>query len=123
MGHENHKNIRFLTNTGPDPLKPAKLPPIQHSILGHYRQASDTAFKWRFAGGPMMARFYGSAHDVYATYYFDALCFGGVTPKSQMSHNSSYFLHFVCKNSHFELPQKCMRFKMLINSNNVKNCH
>ena len=31
---ENYKNIGFLSNTGPDPLKITKLP-IQHSLLGH----------------------------------------------------------------------------------------
>ena len=50
---ENHKNIEFLSNTGLDPLK--KLP-SQHPMLGHYRHASETPFKWRFAGGPMMVR-------------------------------------------------------------------
>ena len=43
---ENYKNIGFLSNTGPGPLKITKLP-IQHSML---------AFKWRFAGGPLMVR-------------------------------------------------------------------
>ena len=48
---ENYKNIGFLSNIGPDPLKITKLP-IQHSMLGHHRPASETPFKWRFAGGP-----------------------------------------------------------------------
>ena len=52
---ENYTNIGFLSNTGPDLLKITKLP-IQHSMLGHYRPASETPFIWRFAGGPMMAR-------------------------------------------------------------------
>ena len=52
---ENHKNIGFLCNTSPDPLKITKLP-SQHSMLGHHRHASETPFQWRFAGGPMMAR-------------------------------------------------------------------
>ena len=30
--------------------------PSQHSMSGHHRHASETPFKWRFAGGPMMAR-------------------------------------------------------------------
>ena len=29
----------------------------QHSMLGHHRPASETPFKWRSAGGQMMARF------------------------------------------------------------------
>ena len=33
------KNIRFLSNSGPDPLKITKLP-IQHSMLGHHRPAN-----------------------------------------------------------------------------------
>ena len=35
---ENHKNIGFLSNTGPDPLK-------NHSVLGYNRPASETPFK------------------------------------------------------------------------------
>ena len=53
---KNHKNIGFLSNTGPDPLKITKVP-SQHSMLGHYRYASKTPFKCRFTGGTMMARF------------------------------------------------------------------
>ena len=41
---KNHKNIEFLSNTGPDPLEFSKLP-SQHSTLGHHRQASETPFK------------------------------------------------------------------------------
>ena len=51
---ENYKNIGFLNKTGSDPLKITKLP-IQHSILGHQLPASETSFKWRFAGGPLMS--------------------------------------------------------------------
>ena len=46
----------FLSNTGPNPLKITKLP-RQHLMLGHHRHASETPFKWRFAGGSVMARF------------------------------------------------------------------
>ena len=52
---ENYKNIGFLNNTGPDPLKITKLP-SQHSMLGHHRLASETPFKWRVAGGSVMTR-------------------------------------------------------------------
>ena len=52
-GHKNHKNSGFLCNTGPDPLQITKLQ-SQHSMLGHHRPASETPFKWRFTGGPMM---------------------------------------------------------------------
>ena len=41
---ENHKNIGFLSNTGPDPLKNYK------ASVG-----PSSAFKCCFAGGPMMA--------------------------------------------------------------------
>ena len=43
-GLKNHKNIEFLSNTGPDPLEFSKLP-SQHSTLGHHRHASETSFK------------------------------------------------------------------------------
>ena len=46
-----HKNIGFLSNTGPDPLKITKLP--SHSPV----PVSKRPFQWHFAGGPMMARF------------------------------------------------------------------
>ena len=45
-----HKNLGFLSNTGSDPLKITKLP-SQYSMLGHHQPASETSFKWRFAGG------------------------------------------------------------------------
>ena len=54
---ENQKNIGFRSNTCPEPLKVTKLS-SQHSMLGYHRYASETPFKWRFAGGPMMARLY-----------------------------------------------------------------
>ena len=38
--------------------------PSQHSMLGHHRPASETPFKWRFAGRPMMA---------YKLWYLDPL--------------------------------------------------
>ena len=34
LNPKNHKNIRFPSNSGPDPLKITKLP-SQHSILGY----------------------------------------------------------------------------------------
>ena len=49
------QNVGFLCNTGLDPLKITK-PPSQHLMLGHHRHASETPFKWRLAGGSMMAR-------------------------------------------------------------------
>ena len=52
---KNHKNIGFLSNIGPDPLKITKLLG-QHSMLGHGQHAGETPFKWRLAGGPIMAR-------------------------------------------------------------------
>ena len=51
---ENHKNIGFLSTTGLDRLKITKLP-SQRWMLGHHQHTSETPFKWRFAGGPMMA--------------------------------------------------------------------
>ena len=52
---KNHKkNIGFLCNIVPDPLKITKLP-SQHSMLGRHWHTSETPFLWCFAGGPMMA--------------------------------------------------------------------
>ena len=31
--------------------------PSQHTALGHYLPTSETPYKWRFAGGPIVARF------------------------------------------------------------------
>ena len=43
---KNHKTIGFLSNTSPDHIKIHKLP-SQYSMLGHYRQASETPFTQR----------------------------------------------------------------------------
>ena len=53
---EKSQKIGFLSNTDADPLKITKLP-SQHSKSGHPRPTSETRFKWRFAGGSIMARF------------------------------------------------------------------
>ena len=53
---KNHKNVGFLSNTGPDPLKNHKATKPD-SMLGRHGHASQTPFEWRFAGGPMMAHF------------------------------------------------------------------
>ena len=53
---KDHEKIGVLSNTVPDPLKIAKLLG-QNSMLGHHQDASETPYKWRFAGGPMIARF------------------------------------------------------------------
>ena len=47
---ENHKNIGFLSNTGPDPLKNHK------ATKPAFNVGLSSPFNWRFAGGPMMAR-------------------------------------------------------------------
>ena len=55
---KNHKNIGFLSSTGPDPLKNHKAtkPAFNVGSLWH-QSARETPFKWRFAGGLMMALF------------------------------------------------------------------
>ena len=49
---ENHKNIGFHSNTGPDPLKNHKAtkPVFNVGTSSHHRHAR------RFAGGPLMTR-------------------------------------------------------------------
>ena len=37
---KNHKNIGFLSNTGPDPINITQ-PPSQHLMLGHHWHASE----------------------------------------------------------------------------------
>ena len=32
--------------------------PSQQIAMGHYQPANETPIKWRFAGGPILARFY-----------------------------------------------------------------
>ena len=56
----NYKNIGFLSNTGPDPLKIAKLP-SQHSILGHYWHTSLMRFKCWVNYGPLVMVFVWSS--------------------------------------------------------------
>ena len=47
---ENHKNIVFFINTGPDPIEnlKAKHVPSQHYMTGQHRSASETPFKMTF---------------------------------------------------------------------------
>ena len=53
---KNHKNIEFPSRTCPDRLKIHNaIKPA--SMFGHHRPASERPYKWRFAGGPMMAHF------------------------------------------------------------------
>ena len=52
---KNHK--QFPSQTGPDPLEITKLP-NQHSRMGHFRPACETPFQWRFAGRPIIVRFW-----------------------------------------------------------------
>ena len=54
---KNHKNIGFFSNTGPDHLKNHKVTkPAFNNVPSTVRQRNAISFKWRFAGGPMMAR-------------------------------------------------------------------
>ena len=53
------QSYRFLSNTGPDPLKNHKLP-SQHSMLGHHWPAREPHFngvRWRFDDGPLLMVF------------------------------------------------------------------
>ena len=56
---ENHKNIGFLSNTGPNPLKIIKLPSqIQRwTIIGPRAKHHLMAFRWRAVGGPHIVVF------------------------------------------------------------------
>ena len=47
---KSHKNIGFPSNIDSDPLKSTKLP-SQHSMVGHYRYASETPFQWHSLAG------------------------------------------------------------------------
>ena len=51
---KNHKNIGFLSNTGPDPLKITK-PQSRQSMLGHHQHSRETPFQWHFADVLMLA--------------------------------------------------------------------
>ena len=46
---ENHKAVGFLKKTGPDP--------IENHKTTHPAFNVGQSFKWRFAGGPLMAKF------------------------------------------------------------------
>ena len=60
-----HKNIGFLSNTRPDPLKYHKATCIKpNSMLGHNRQASETPFNWSFAGRPIMSAYSGTGFSL-----------------------------------------------------------
>ena len=50
-----HKNIGFLSNTGPDPQKNHKATKPAFNVGQSSAPASETPFRWHFAGGPMIA--------------------------------------------------------------------
>ena len=52
-----HKNMGFLSKTGPDPVKNHKATKPA-AMLGHHWPARETPFKWCFAGGQMIAHLY-----------------------------------------------------------------
>ena len=52
---KNNKSIGFLSNTGTDPLKKDKATKPAFNV-GPTSHASETPFKWRFIGKPMMVR-------------------------------------------------------------------
>ena len=48
--------LLFSSDTGTDPLKNHKVTKLGHQMLGYHWCDSETPFfKWRFAGGPMLA--------------------------------------------------------------------
>ena len=49
------KHIGFLSNTGRDSLKNHKATKPEFHF-GDHQAASETPFKWHFAGGPLMTR-------------------------------------------------------------------
>ena len=53
---QSHHYEGSLSNTGPDSVENHKASKPAFNVELH-RPASETLFKWRFAGGPMMARF------------------------------------------------------------------
>ena len=62
---KNHKNIGFISNTGPDPLKNNKTTkPVLNvgPTLAHQRNAISMAFRWRADYGLILAVF-GSPHQ------------------------------------------------------------
>ena len=59
---KNHKNIGFLSNTGPDPLKNHKAtkPAFNFGPLSARQQnATKMAFRWLADDGPLIAVFLG----------------------------------------------------------------
>ena len=50
---KNDKNIGFLSNSSPDPLK------NKHLMLGHHRHASEAPFKCRFADDSSLTVIFG----------------------------------------------------------------
>ena len=54
---KSQKNIRFLSNTGPDPLKSHKATKSAFNVgPTSARQRNAISIKWRIDGGPMMAQ-------------------------------------------------------------------
>ena len=48
---KNRKNIGFLSNIGPDPLKNREATKPAFKVGPYHQHASERPFKWHFAGG------------------------------------------------------------------------
>ena len=55
-GLKTHKNIEFLSKTGPDPSENHKATKPAFNV-GHYWPTSKMPFQWRFSGRRIIARF------------------------------------------------------------------
>ena len=115
---KNYKNIGFLSNTGPDPLKLTKLP-SQHSMLGHHRHASETPFNGVSLAGrwwpvyiciwiihslhqqkknvnvrPPLTKLSGSAHEKYPSGWLSCLIMLSWTLLAELVHYGKFSLGY-----------------------------
>ena len=54
---KNHKNIEFISNTGPDLLKFSRLPSQHSTIIGTPAKRHLNSFRWRADDGPLIVIF------------------------------------------------------------------
>ena len=83
---KNHKNIGFLSNAGPDPLK--NLESIKPAFNFEHSSARQwNGIKWRFAGGPMVAQ-----HWMLDLYICSFVIFQGI--RTSIALETLYFWNF-----------------------------
>ena len=92
------------------------------TVSGHYRPTSKTPFEWRFAGGPMMARFYMLTWN----WFFCSVCWcrllaGGLCIRLWLR-EQFYWLHVLCPCWYARLSLRPLVLPVYVRRSGINYC-